>query len=110
MVLEQQVQALGEFLRSRAGYGIWPPSQYSYLFVMSLNPAFVRMMGPAQTLLLIMGILLSALNHRAILPFSLIILLTLDYSKLGKAEMRLGYIFFCLTLAIFVLFGGWYHA
>ena len=91
-----------------SGYtGILRLSQYSYLYLLSVNPALFRLFKPKQYALFILGSLLSIFNHRAILPFLVLIVLELDYSKLDKRQKLYVLLFFGLQLLILLSFGEW---
>lgn len=89
-----------------SGAGILPLSPYTYLFIISLNPIFYKLFKPKHWFLFAAGVLLSFLNHRAIIPFILLCCLDLDYSRLGDREKKLMLAFFALQLFILLAFGG----
>lgn len=88
------------------GAGFFPISQYSYLFILSLNPVMFKMFKPKHWILFAVGVGLSFFNHRAIIPAMLLCCLDLDYSQLGKDEKRLMLLFFALQLFILMAFSG----
>lgn len=87
--------------------GIYPISQYSFIFIISLNPALYSLFKPKHWILFAGGVLLSFVNHRAILPFILLCILDLDYSALGKRERKIMLLFFVLQAFILLAFGGY---
>lgn len=96
---------------SSTGYtGILRLSQYSYLFLLSVNPALFRIFRAKHYLLFTLGSILAVFNHRAILPFLLLIVLDLDYSKLSKKQKLFVLLFFGLQLLILLSFGEWKNA
>lgn len=88
------------------GFGILHRGQYFDLFVLSFNPAIFRLFELRHFAFLAVGILLSVFNHRAVLPFLLLILLDLDWSKCDKAMKRWIFLWFILGAGIVMLFGG----
>ena len=90
---------IGEY--SLFGNGFFPLSQYTFIFIMALNPYVFKLFKPYHYAIFALGVFLSLFNTRAILPFMLICLLDLDYSKLTKKE-KAGMIFFNF-LAVFIM-------
>jgi hypothetical protein len=107
MGLEQVSDLL--FKYSHGIYGITHAGQYLSLFVLSFNPSLFKMFKPRHFLFLIPGILLSVFNHRAILPFLVLIMLDMDYSKLDKGLKQQLFLFFCISVGILSCFGGNYY-
>ena len=89
--------------------GIYPLSQYTFLLILAINPALFRLFKPRHFFLIALGILGSFINARAMLPFMLLTILDLDYSKLEKKEMFLMLGFFVVQVWIVLSFGSaWY--
>lgn len=81
-------------------------TQYTYLFILSINPAIFKLFRPRHYAMLGVGILVSLFNHRAILPFMLLICLDLDYANLNPKLVRWLLFFFTIGCAIISMFGG----
>ena len=88
--------------------GILPFSQYSLLFILSLNPGIFRFFRLRHFVFFATGSALSFLNHRAILPFMLIMILDLDFSKMDKRDRLAILFFFALQVLVLLTFGGWH--
>lgn len=90
------------------GYtGILRLSQYSFLFILSVNPALFRLFKTKQYILFTLGTLLSIINHRAILPFLVLIVLDLDLAKLDKRQKLYILLFFGFQLLVLLSLGSW---
>jgi len=87
-------------------YGILHQGQYLYLFILSFNPEIFKLFELRHFVFLLIGVLLSAINARAVLPFLLIIFLDLDYSKMDKKLKRNIFIYFMVMVGIISIFGG----
>jgi len=90
---------------SSAGFAWF--SQYLYLFILQINPALFRLFRPQDYILFLLGCAFSLFNHRAIMPFMLLIVLGLDYSKLNKKMKQWILLFFALQVLILVSFTRW---
>lgn len=86
--------------------GILPISQYTFLFVLAFNPPLFKLFEKRHFLFLAVGILLAFINHRAVMPFMLLILLDLDYSKLEKKDVMNIITFFALQVWVILTFGS----
>lgn len=86
--------------------GIFPLSQYTFLFIMSFNPPLFKLMKLRHFAFLGLGILGSLVNARAILPFMLLTILDLDYSRLEKKDMAMMLGFFALQVWLVLAFGS----
>jgi len=89
-------------------YGIAHQGQYLYLFILSFNPFTFKLFRPRDYAILAIGVLFSLINHRAVLPFLLLIVLDLDYLKLDKNLKRLIFSFFIVMVFLVMWFGGHY--
>ena len=82
-------------------------SQYLYLFILQINPALFRLFRPRDYVLFLLGCAGGLINHRALLPFVLLIVLDLDYSKLDKKAKLWILLFFFLQVLILLSFTRW---
>jgi len=82
-------------------------SQYLYLFILGTNPALFKLFKPKHYVIFTIGLTAALFNHRAILPFVLICLMDLDYSKLTSKTKKWLLFFFGLGLSIILVFGDW---
>lgn len=92
---------------SSCGSGIGCFSQYSFLFILQINPALFHLFERRHYALFLLGCAGSLFNTRAMLPFMLLILLDLDYSKMGKKEKLWVILFFALQVGILLSFTRW---
>lgn len=88
-------------------YGILHFSQYLFLFILSLNPAVFRLFKWHHYALFFVGVLASIFNHRAILPFLMLIVLDLDYDRMDNRTRFWIAVFFSLSILNIMVFGGW---
>jgi len=86
--------------------GILPISQYTWLFIMSINPMVFKLFKPHHFVLFFMGFAGSFINHRAILPFMLLICLDLDFDKLTDKDRKIMILFLFIQLFILFAFGS----
>ena len=87
--------------------GVMTP-QYLYIFLLSVNPAVFRMFKWQHYVFLSIGILISFINSRAVMPFLFLILLDLDYSKFDAVQQRYAFYFFLAGVSLVSLFGKVY--
>lgn len=80
--------------------------QFMFLYVLSINPFIFKLFELRHFILFGIGTVLSLFSHRAIIPFMLLILLDLDYSKMDKPMRQKMLLIFMVASAIFLLFGG----
>ena len=82
--------------------------QYLALFILSFNPFVFRLFERRHFVFLLVSVLLSFFSHRAVLPFMLLILLDLDYSKLDRSLKQKMLYMFLFAVGIISIFGaGW---
>jgi hypothetical protein len=86
--------------------GLLPISQYSWLFIMALNPLIFKLFKPYHFALFFAGLAASFFNTRAIMPFMLLICLDLDFAKLTEKDRKLMILFMFLQLFILFAFGS----
>lgn len=86
--------------------GIFPISQYTWLFIMSINPMIFKLFRPRHFILFGIGFIGSFINHRAILPVMLLICLDLDFDKLTDKDRKIMILFLFLQLFILFAFGS----
>ena len=86
--------------------GILPVSQYTWLFIMSINPLIFKLFKPKHFVIFLLGFAASFINARAILPFMLLICLDLDFSKLTENDKKTMILFLFLQLFILFAFGS----
>lgn len=89
--------------------GIIPISQYTWLFILSINPIIFKFFKKEHFWVFGLGFLLSFVNARAILPFLLIILLDLDLTDFRKEDKIAMIVFTGLQLFVFFAFGSASH-
>lgn len=90
-------------------FGIFPISQYTWLFIMSINPIIFKLFKPKHFILFFLGFAASFINARAILPFMLLICLELDFDKLTDKDRKIMILFLFLQLFILFAFGSAWH-
>jgi hypothetical protein len=73
---------------------------------MALNPLIFKLFKWQHFVLFFIGFAASFINARAILPFMLVCLLDLDYSKLEKKDKTAMLIFTFLAIFIMLAFGS----
>src|ERR1035437_101157 len=83
--------------------GITNQGAYLYMFLLSWNPGIFKAFKKQHYPFLLIGTLLSIFNHRAILPFLLLTMLDLDYSKMDKEFFKTLLFFFFVA---FILYGA----
>lgn len=88
-------------------YGFLGDAQYTLLFLLSFNPVIMlRLFGVRHWLFLSIGIILSFFNHRAVLPFILLILLDLNYDRLDDLSRKQAFIYALSMLGFVSVFGS----
>lgn len=78
--------ALSDYLSGWSGIG--HISNYLFAFILTINPAIFRLFRPRNYILFFIGALISLINYRAMLPFYLLIIIDLDYSKLDADYLK----------------------
>jgi len=92
-------------LTTVSSLGIYPMSQYTYLFIMAINPLIFKLFKPKHYVLFFIGFLGSFVNSRAIMPFMLIALLDLDFSKLSPKDKKAMVIMAFFEVFLIIVFG-----
>ena len=92
---------------SEMTYGILNIGQYMYLFALSVNPYLFRLYSLRHYILFSIGMFFSIFNHRAILLFIMLNLLTCDYNKLDRTTKLKMFFFFLLAVSFVFVFGDW---
>lgn len=78
--------ALNDYLSGWSG--ISRISNYLFAFILTINPAIFKLFRPRDYFIFGIGAILSVINYRAMMPFYLIILMDLDYSKLDDKWLK----------------------
>jgi hypothetical protein len=81
-------------------------SQYTYLLILSINPPLFKLFKPRHYVIFFLGLAGALFNHRALMPFMLLIILDLDYANLSTRIIRQLLLFFALGCAVITMFGG----
>jgi hypothetical protein len=102
---------MAEFLTQLAFYfpgqfGVLSGGIYMFLFFLTINPAIFKIFRPHHYWIFAAGAVLSLLNHRAILPALLLIIIDADYSKITPELLKTMSHFFLLGLFIMAIFSG----
>ena len=97
------------YVFAHMGAGLIPFSQYTFLFILSINPGIFRLFKQKHYALFAFGVAASVFQSRAILPVMLLIMLDLDYSHLDKKDKLAILAFFMLQVLILLTFGGWHQ-
>jgi hypothetical protein len=93
--------ALDSYFSGWAGIG--NQGAYLFMFILTWNPAIFKAFKMRHYPFLFIGFLLSFFNHRAIIPFLLLTILDLDYSKIDKEFIKTMAFFFFIA---FLLYGA----
>lgn len=84
--------------------GILNLGAYLFLFVLALNPTIFKMFRLRTYGFLALGVLASVVNSRAIMPFMLLAILDLDYSRFDADLQKKMMLFFLLGFMILAVF------